>query len=92
MAQTYNLSDGIEESFEFNIKGHNYLLKYLTTEEFDEMNKIIGENDSEKLNVFLEQFITKKDPASPSFTEVQRKMIAPEWKNFRKMIAEEFGS
>lgn len=88
MAQIHNLSEGVQESFEFSIKGHEYSFRHLTTEQVEEMQKMQGD----ELMKFMFQFITKKNDASPDFTVIAKQMIVPEWANFTKMVKAEFGS
>lgn len=86
MAETYNLSDGVQEYFEFILKGHHYRFRHLTTEELDEFKKLKGD----ELQVYIYKFITKVDPASPEFSDIAKTMISPEWANFTKMVTTEF--
>lgn len=83
----HDLSQDVQESFEFAVKGHNYFFRQPTTEEMKDMRKLEGE----ALEQFLLTFISKKDPSSPDFQEVSKQMINPEWINFKKMIEVEFG-
>lgn len=87
MVNTHNLSESVEEYFEFTVKGHTYLFRHLTSEEMEIMKK----TDVDALDQYLYQFITKKDANSPDFAEMWKKMIRPECINFQKMIVTEFG-
>lgn len=84
----HNLDEGVQEYFEFSVKGHVYRFRHLNTEEVHELMKLSGE----ELEKHIYQFITKVNPESPDFTEISKKMITPEWANFKKMITSEFGA
>lgn len=87
----HNLDDGVSESFEFQVRGHSYVFRHLTTEEMQGMQKLEGK----ELEEYLYQFISKKDPAdsaTPDFKEVAKTMITPQWNNFKKMVMTEFGA
>lgn len=86
-AHIHDIDEGVQESFEFRVKGHSYLFRYLNTEELEAFLALTGKD----LEQAMYQYITKKDPASPDFPEIARKMISPQWANFTKMIEAEFG-
>lgn len=89
MSQTHNLDEGVSETFNFVVKGHEYTFRHLNTEEMEEARKIA--TDEEKAKAFLYQFISKVKPESPDFSEVAKGMITSQWKNFRAMLKVEIG-
>ena len=89
MSEVYNLDESVQEYFEFKLKGHNYRFNHMNTEEVEELRKV--ETDDDKSREFMFKFISKVDEKSPEFSELSKKMIAPHWVNFKKMILTEFG-
>lgn len=89
MNQVHNLDEGVLESFNFIVKGHEYKFRHLNTDEMEEARKI-GE-DEEKAKNYLYQFISPVKPESPKFEEVAKQMITSQWKNFRAMLKSEIG-
>lgn len=93
---TYNLDD-VSEYFNFRAQGFLYKFRYMTADEAKEFGDLSREatkksEDKEakdKLEVFLLSFISKVDETAPDFKDIQGKMIAPQWKQFRKMIETE---
>lgn len=86
---SYNLDDGVNEYFEFIVKGNTYRFKYPTTEEMEGLRKIEG--DDEKATGFLLNFINKVDEKSPDFKDIQKQMTVAHWVKFREMITKEMG-
>jgi hypothetical protein len=89
MPEIHNLDESIVESFEFIVKGYKYKFRQPNTEELEELAKL--GSDEKKSQEFLFSFISKVDESSPEFPEVAKKMIAPHWVAFRKMIQSELG-
>jgi hypothetical protein len=85
----YNLDLGVEEYFEFSIKGHNYKFKHLTTDELKELSSM-EKDDSDKATEYMYSFIESVDDA-PDFKEVAKTLSVPYLLAFRKMIKTEFG-
>lgn len=83
----YNLDENVAEYFDFVVEGHEYRFRHLTTEELDGFRKV--SDDEQKGMEYLYQFISKTHDDSPDFTETAKKMIAPKWVKFRKMILTE---
>lgn len=90
MADVHNLDDSVQEFFEFKVNGYLYRFKHLNSEEVEELQKM--DQDLPKIQSFFIKYITKVDEKSPDFSEVMKKMIIPQWRNFRKMISTEFGA
>lgn len=83
----HNLSEGVGEHFEFTVKGHSYLFRYLTIGETEKFNEFNGKESMD----YLMQFISKKDPNAPEFSDMFKQMLIPEISNFMKMLGVEFG-
>lgn len=89
MSQTHNLDESVQEYFEFTLFGKRYKFRHLNTSEAEELQKKTG-SDTESFKIFLTQFVSKVDQDAPEFSDVVGKMITPHWRNFNKMIKEEF--
>lgn len=87
--QIHNLDEGVQEYFEFILKGHKYRFAHLNTEQLEELQKI-SDSDEDKQKDFFYKFITKVDDSSPDFADISKQMIAPHWIRFRKMVETEF--
>jgi hypothetical protein len=85
----HNLDDGVQEYFEFILKGHTYRFRHLNTEEIEHLRKIDG--DDKKVKEYLFQFITKVKEDAPEFPVVSQQMLTPHWIKFKKMIQAEMG-
>lgn len=88
-AKIHNLDESVQEYFEFVVNKYSYRFRHMNTEELEELKAVSG--DEEKSRIFMYRFIEKVDPASPDFAEVAKKMLVPQWVNFKKMITSEFG-
>lgn len=84
----YNLDEDVRESFQFNLKGHLYNFRQLTTEEIDQFQNLKGDKE---IREWLYQYITPVEEASPKFDEIAKLMVAGNWKNFIKMVKVEMG-
>lgn len=84
---TYNLDEGINESFEFILGGHTYKMRYMTTEEMIELQKL--ENDPKAQTEFIKPYITG-DEGAPDIADVMNKMTVPQLKRFNEMMKTEF--
>ena len=85
----HNLDEGIQEYFEFIVKGHTYRFRQLNTEEIEDIAKV--DFEKEDARKYLYRFISKVDPKSPDFEAIANKMIAPQWVKFQEMIKVEMG-
>lgn len=95
----YNLSDNVQDSFEFNIRGLDFVMRYPRTDEIDivqELNVQLEEAQenkdkdaikqcNEELETFLYSFISPKGHEQ-SITDVLDKENIKVMKNFQKMI------
>ena len=97
----HNLDEGVEEYFQFTVKGHTYKFKQPNTEELDEirlatipitedMDEKEAEAKSKESRESLFKFITPEGEA-PEFKEVSKKMTVPHWNRFNKMVSVEMG-
>ncbi len=97
----HNLDDGVQEHFEFIVKGHTYRFRQPNTEELDairiatlpvteDMDEKATEAKSTESKEALFQFITPVGEA-PEFKEVSKQMTVPHWNRFNKMVAVEMG-
>lgn len=84
----HNLDESVSEYFEFVIKGHTYRFQHLNTEEVAELKKV--SDDEEKTKEYMYKFILPVSKDAPSFEEISKKMISPQWARFREMITTEF--
>lgn len=89
MSKVHNISEGIKEYFQFIIKGHTYKFRYPNTEESAGFQNVDAK-DMSKFVKFISKFISPESKDAPAFTEVQKKMLIPEWTNFGNMIKAEF--
>ena len=89
----YNLNDNVKDSFEFSLDGHNYIMRYPTLEESEDMQSIVEEakadNDSRKMMATMYKFIDSVDGA-PAIDKVLPKQNMMVIRNFNKMIIAEF--
>ncbi len=97
----HNLDEGVEEYFEFTVRGHNYRFKQLNMDELEEVRIAslpVAEDMDDKAKKAKEKeskeslfkFITPVGDA-PKFEEVSKKMTVPHWNRFNKMVAIEMG-
>ncbi len=89
MSKIHDLDQNVEESFIFRVRGYEYIFKQPNTEELEEIQDL--GDDEKKLKKFLFNFITPRDSKTPSFKDISKKMIAPQWLAFRDMIKSELG-
>lgn len=86
----YDFDKDLTEYFEFTVRGFKYRVQHLNTEQMAQLKEI--QADDKKSQEFLGQFITPVAPEAPSFAEVSKKMIAPQWNRFQAMIKTEFSA
>lgn len=98
---SYNLTDNVNESFEFTIGGVAYKMRYPLVEEMEEFQRLVreyneaekrDENPSEKpINDFMYSYITPVDENSSSIEETLKKQNIKVLQNFNTMFRTEFG-
>lgn len=96
----YNLNDNVEDSFEFQVDGHRYRMRYPTMEELETIQDAAREqtekvkngetvNDSEVTDMVY-AYISSVDDAPP-ISGVIKKQSVRVIRNFQKMFKTEFG-
>ena len=85
----YDLNDGVTESFRFSIGGHVYVMRYPTTEEIAEAQKIV-DNDTDGRTKWLYSFVTPETQGDPSIEDTLKKVSIKVMQAFNKMIEKEF--
>lgn len=85
---SYNLSENQPEYFDFTIGGHQYRMRYPTTEEAFAGKAV---KDGEAGLKWMCSFITKVDEAAPDIEDVLRKQTVRVMAAFNAMIKKEFG-
>lgn len=98
---SYKLTDNVEDSFDFDIDGHVYDMKYPTVEELEQLQKLISDNEAakakgEKVNddavmEWMYSFITPRKEDSPSIADTMKKQNIKVLRNFTEMFKTEFG-
>jgi bifunctional DNA-binding transcriptional regulator/antitoxin component of YhaV-PrlF toxin-antitoxin module len=98
---TYNLNDNVNDSFEFEVGGHKYIMRYPLVEELDEIREVAKENKKlrekgdkdkgEELQAKLYSFISPEKEDSPSIDQVLKKQNVKVMMNFNTMFFTEFG-
>lgn len=88
MSNNYNLDAGVEEGFNFILGGITYFMKYPTTEEIEELQKI---KDQEKQTEKMFSLATPVEEGAPSLKEALKTKNVKVLKKFSDMIAAEFG-
>lgn len=89
---SYNLNDNVNESFDFELGGSKYTMRYPTLEEIEKLQKILENNpdNNDKMMEFMYSYISEQDGASP-IQKVLPKQNIRVIKNFTEMIKSEFG-
>lgn len=98
----YNLTDNVNESFEFSINGAKYTMRYPLMEELEKAQKLTEEREKteddqkkielgKELESFMYQFITPVDSQSEPIGDVLNKQNVKVLQNFNVMIKTEFG-
>lgn len=85
--KVYNLDEGVNEYFEFSVRGHVYKFRYMTVEEIEKMQTLTNNND---IMDYVFTFISKVDEKSPEFATIAKKFTPPQLKNFKDMIVAQF--
>lgn len=87
---SYDLTKDIQEYFEFNIDEHRYKMRYPTTEEALEAEKL--REDPLKAGEWVQKFITPISDNAPDITELLNKSNVRVLRNFTNMIKAEFSA
>lgn len=98
---SYNLTDNVNESFEFTIGGVAYTMRYPLVEEIETLQEMVEKNqkdekagkevDEKEVNSYMYTFITPKEAESPSIEEILKKQNIKVLQNFNTMFKTEFG-
>ena len=88
MSKVHDLDLGVREFFEFKVLGYTYKFRMPDTEEMEELRDI--DKDSDEYDNALVRFISPIGEGTPSFDEIQKKLLPPHWSRFTKMIEAEF--
>ena len=85
---SYNLDENINEYFEFTLGGNVYKMKYPTTKELEDIQKI---KEPEEQGEKMLAFISAVTDGAPDILEAMKDKNTQVTKRFRKMIATEIG-
>lgn len=98
---SYNLTDNVNESFEFSIGGVAYIMRYPLVEEMETLQRMAEElerdqkagkeTDEKEINAYMYKFITPKESESPSIEEIMKTQNIKVLQNFKMMFQTEFG-
>lgn len=100
----YNLTDNVNDSFQFSIKGIVYDMRYPLMEELEELQKKSQEIESKKakgkdtskddkeLMDWMFSFATPVDENSPPLKDIIQKQNIKVIQNFQTMFKTEFGA
>lgn len=91
---TYNLNDNVNDSFEFELAGHRYTMRYPTVEETEKIQGAVKEADKDDnpmatLDSVYDLIEGQGD--APSIKKLLPKQNIRVLKNFTEMIKVEFG-
>lgn len=89
MSDLHNLDEAIADDFGFVLNGHEYRMRYPTTEEVVKAQDL-KENSKEQLG-WLYQFVTPVKPDSPAIKDALNGVNVKKLRKFTEMITEEFG-
>lgn len=91
-AEPYKLDDNVEDSFDFQMDGFIYAMKYPTLQELDKVIKVIDDDKADSFAVIdaVTDFITPSDPKAPNIKEVLRNKNIKVLQNFNTMIRVKF--
>lgn len=103
MSNNYNLTDNVNETFDFSVNDIVYIMRYPTVDEIEnlqEKTKEITEKmekggvtkeDEIQVQQLMYDFISPQDPASPDIATTMKKQNIKVLQNFNTMIKAEFG-
>ena len=90
MSDTYNLDQDVPEHFSFILSGHEYRMRYPTTEETTKAQNLKANSDEQM--EWLYSFIEPVKADSPTIQEALQKVNVKKLMKFTKMISDEFSS
>lgn len=92
---TYKLNDNVKDSFQFELDGHIYDMRYPTVEETENIQGALkdgeAEDDPHKVLDKVYSLISSKDEKAPKINVVMPKQNIKVLQNFTNMIKAEFG-
>lgn len=101
MSNTYSLNDNVNDSFTFEVGGHQYKMTYPTLEQVEELQELVtdkvtketdGETSHETTPMdWMYKFISPVDESAPSIQETMKKQNIRVIANFSNMVKTEFG-
>lgn len=103
MSNNYNLTDNVNETFDFSVNDIVYIMRYPTVDEIEnlqEKTKEITEKmekggvtkeDEIQVQQLMYDFISPQDPTSPGIATTMKKQNIKVLQNFNIMIKTEFG-
>lgn len=97
----YSLNDNVNESFTFEVGGHQYKMIYPTLEQVEELQKLVTESGSKKADGevsdettpmdWMYKFISQVGENTSPIQEVMKKQNIRVMANFSDMVKTEFG-
>lgn len=87
---SYDLTKDVQEYFEFNIDEHKYKMRYPTTEEALEAEKL--QDDPLKAGEWVNKFVTAVSENAPDINDLLNKSNVRVLRNFTMMIKTEFSA
>ncbi len=93
--QPYDLSDNVNEHFDFIVGGHTYRMKYPLVEELEQLQTIVktteGKEGSTDVQDWLYEYIKPVSDAAPPIAETMKKQNVKVMAKFKDMFQSEFG-
>lgn len=91
---TYNLNDNVKNSFQFELGGYVYEMRYPTVEETEQIQKAVkqaeAEDNQQPVLDTVYGLITSPDDKAPDIKDVLPKQNIKVLQNFTNMIKTEF--
>lgn len=85
----YDLTKDVQEYFEFTIDEHKYRMRYPTTEEALESDKL--KDDPIKAGEWVHRFVEPVSENAPPIMDLLNKSSVKVLQNFTQMVKTEFG-
>lgn len=88
----YNLNDNVNDSFEFQLAGHTYKMRYPTLPEIEKFDKANTDDDATLTSV-LESLYDFVEPVgnAPMIQDSMKSQNIKVYRNFNRMVRTEFG-
>lgn len=98
---SYNLTDNVNEDFQFTINGVEYKMRYPLVEELEKLQQMSEQQqkdekagkevNTKELETYMYTFISPVKADSPSIEEILKKQNVKVLQNFNTMFKTEFG-